>query len=188
MQNCPQIKNVKILSASITMLDFYEHLQFQQCCAVIMKSEHSRKHRIIFVHCFNISRVFKEYDFNNIIKMNTFTTAKKKRPTSTKWKAKLRVHVFFCWKCDGNWSISETRFCFNRIIFLCRWNNEKKKMFFLIIDQTYSPEPQITLLEIAEGRGEVRWGGWSSRRQEPAETGFELCARLIVPWQLRWLQ
>lgn len=82
MQNYSQIKIVKILSRSIMMFDFYEHLQLQHCGAIIMKSEHSRKHQIIFVHCFNISHVFKECDFNNIIKMNISTTAKgnKKNP------------------------------------------------------------------------------------------------------------
>lgn len=84
MQNYPQIKNVTILLGSIMMLDFYEHLLLQQFQAIIMKSEHNRKHQIIFVHCFNISHVFKEHCFNSVIRMNIFTTAKRKSPTSTK--------------------------------------------------------------------------------------------------------
>lgn len=116
MQNYHQIKIVKILSGNIVMFDFYEHLQ--HCRAIIMKSEHSRKHQIIFVHCFNISHVFKECDFSNIIKMIISTTAKEKNPTLTKWKAKLHVSIFFCWKWDGNWSITQAHFCFDRIIFL----------------------------------------------------------------------
>lgn len=79
MKIYPQIKNVKILLGSTITLHFYEHLQLQLCQAIITKSENNRKHQIIFVHCFNNSHVFKECDFNNIIKMNIFTTAKKKK-------------------------------------------------------------------------------------------------------------
>lgn len=143
------------------MLDFYEHLQLQQCRSIVMKSTHSRKHQRIFIHFFNISHVFKEYDFNSIIKMNIFTTAKKKKKKVPLQQNEKWNYVFTLSSAENVMEIEallrhafvliELYFCFNRRM--------KKKWFFLIIDQTYSPKPQIIFLEIIH-KGDRRQGRW----------------------------
>lgn len=64
----------------------------------------------------------------------------------------------------------EWYFCFNRTM--------KKKPFFLIIDPTYSPKPQIILLEIAQR-------GWCSRDHNPAEKGLNFELGLLFPGNVR---
>lgn len=181
-QNCQNI-----IGNNIT-LDFYEHLLLQQCQAITMKSEHSRKHQITFARCFNISHVFKECDFSNVTKMNIFTTANRKSPTSTRWKDKLSVYTFFCWKCDGNWSITETCFCFKRVLFVstelnfcfnrARRKKKKNKQFILIIDQTYSPKTWIIVLEVMH-KGKGRAGSPGSGQHEPAGMGLNPMLGLV---------